>query len=215
MVYLSSVFLRNLPSWRWKQHVSPKHVTDCTASPLRVSSKTSAIRIDRHGVVWHERTSDTVRFVLRRLNVDRTFVLEVGVSTASAVCSRLHRSFCTLCHCARAFVCLQLAALNKFIFNIPYYLDVQKQTFTPPDFASDKTATMFWPRKEGAKLFNPLCSHLPVIARIVTFYRGIIQFPVPLFVDERLEIFGTFGVCVCVCTYVLRTYVYMYVCIVH
>ena len=86
--------------------------------------------------IWH-------RFVLRRLNVNRTFVLEVGVSTASAVCRssccRLHRSFCTLCRCDHAFSCLQLAALSKFIFNIPYYLDAQKQTFTLPDFASPRT----------------------------------------------------------------------------
>lgn len=63
-------------------------------------------------------------------------------------------------------------------------------------------------------MFNSLRSHLPAIARIVIFYRGIIRFPVPLFVKERLEIFGTFGVCVCmcVCTYVCM-YVGTYVCI--
>ena len=65
-------------------------------------------------------------------------------------------------------------------------------------------------RKEGAKLFNLLCSHLPAIARNGTFYRGIILFPVSLFVDECLEIFGTFGVCICVCVCVY-TYVYVYV----
>lgn len=116
--------------------------------------------------IWH-------RFVLRRLNVNKTFVLEVGVSTASAVCRysfcRLHRSFFTLCHCARAFVCLQLAALSKFIFNIPYYLDVQKQTFTLPDFASDKTATIFWPRKEGRNC-------LTHFAAICLLLRGLLHF---------------------------------------
>jgi hypothetical protein len=142
-----------------------------------------------------------------------SFVQVQSVSTAQVI---LHALLLCWCFCLPTVGSSEQAYFQHSVLSRRTYKNIQ--TFTPPDFASDKTATMFWPRKEGAKLFNPLCSYLPAIASNGTFYPGIILFPISLFLDERLEIFGTFGVCICVCVfmyvwvyvYVLRTYVYMH-----